>query len=79
MLDEIEEMGREYNIDTWGPFPQTDLIALDAATVTVTLSYGEPWSWVKWDLRMGTMDELTKQQSEYYRKIKTLLIKEEKQ
>ena len=79
MLNEIEEMGREYKIDTWGPFPQTDLIALDAATVTVTVSYGEPWSWVKWDLRMGTMDELNKRQTEYYRKIKTLLMNEEKQ
>ena len=78
MLDEIEAMGIEYKIDTWRPFPLTDLIALDAATVTVTLSYGEPWSWVKWDLKMGTMDELTKPQSEYYRKIQTMLFDEDK-
>ena len=78
MLDEIEAMGREYKIDTWRPFPLTDLIALDAATVTVTLSYGEPWSWVKWDLKMGTMDELTKPQSEYYRKIQAMLFAEDK-
>ena len=79
MLDEMEALGREYKIDTWGPFPKTDLIALDAATVTVTVSYGEPWSWVKWDLSMGSLDELNKRQTEYYRKIKTLLMKEEKQ
>ena len=78
MLDEIEAMGREYKIDTWGPFPQTDLIALDAATVSITLTYGEPWSWVKWDLKMGTMDELTKQQREYYRKIQAMLFAEDK-
>ena len=78
MLDEIEAMGREYKIDTWGPFPETDLIALDAATVTVTLSYGEPWSWVKWDLAMGTRDELTRVQNDYYRKIINLLMTEDK-
>jgi hypothetical protein len=78
MLDEMEALGREYKIDTWGPFPKTDLIALDAATVTITVSYGEPWSWVKWDLSMGSMDELNKNQSEYYRKIKTLMTTEEK-
>jgi hypothetical protein len=78
MLDEIEAMGREYKIDTWGPFPLTDLIALDAATDSVTLTYGEPWSWVKWDLKMGTMDELTKQQREYYRKIQAMLFAEDK-
>lgn len=78
ILDEIEALGREYKIDTWGPFPETDLIALDAATVSVSLSYGEPWSWVKWDLRMGTGDELTKQQTEYYRKVKDMLFNEDK-
>ena len=78
MLNEMEALGREYKIDTWGPFPQTDLIALDAATVTVTVSYGEPWSWVKWDLSMGSLDELNKQQTEYYRKIRDLMLKEEK-
>ena len=78
MLDEMEALSREYKIDTWGPFPQTDLIALDAATVTVTLRYGEPWSWIKWDLSMGSMDELNKRQSEYYRKIRDLMMKEDK-
>ena len=78
MLDEMEALGREYNIDTWGPFPQTDLIALDAATVKVTVSYGEPWSWVKWDMSMGSMDELNKRQTEYYRKIRDLMMKEDK-
>lgn len=79
MLNEMEALGREYNIDTWGPFPQTDLIALDAATVKVTVSYGEPWSWVKWDMSMGSLDELNKQQTEYYRKIRDLMMKEDKQ
>ena len=78
MLNEMEALGREYNIDTWGPFPQTDLIALDAATVKVTVSYGEPWSWVKWDMSMGSLDELNKRQTEYYRKIRDLMMKEEK-
>ena len=78
MLNEMEALGREYKIDTWGPFPQTDLIALDAATVKVTVSYGEPWSWVKWDMSMGSLDELNKRQTEYYRKIQDLMMKEEK-
>lgn len=78
MLDEMEVLGREYKIDTWESFPSTDLIALDAATVSVSLSYGEPWSWVKWNLRMGTTDKLNKRQSEYYQIIKKLLINEDK-
>ena len=78
LLDEMEALGREYKIDAWGPFPETDLIALDAATVSVSLSYGEPWSWVKWDLRMGTLDKFTKQQAEYYRKIQAMLFAEDK-
>ena len=78
MLDEMEALGREYKIDTWGPFPETDLIALDAASVSISLSYGEPWSWVKWDMRMGPHHEFTRPQSEYYRKIYNLLITEDK-
>ena len=78
MLNEIEALGREYKIDTWAPFKETDLIALDAASVTISLSYGEPWSWVKWDMRMGPHHEFTRPQSEYYRKIYNLLINEDK-
>ena len=78
MLDEMEALGREYKIDTWEPFRETDLIALDAASVTISLSYGEPWSWVKWDMRMGPHHEFTRMQSEYYRKIYNLLINEDK-
>ena len=78
ILDEMEALGREYKIDTWGPFPQNDLIALDAATNTLTLSYGEPWSWIKWDISMGSLDKLNQRQSEYYRKINDLLKKEDK-
>ena len=78
MLDEMEALSREYKIDTWGPFKETDLIALDAASVSISLSYGEPWSWVKWDMRMGPHHEFTRPQSEYYRKIYNLLINEDK-
>ena len=78
ILEKIDALGREYKIDTWGPFPENDLIVLDAASDSISLSYGEPWSWVKWDLRMGTTDKLTKIQSEYYRKIYKLLIDEDK-
>jgi hypothetical protein len=78
MLDAMEALGREYKIDTWGLFPETDLIALDAASDTLTLSYGKPWSWVKWDLRMGSHDEFTRVQSQYYRKILDLLMAEDK-
>ena len=78
MLDEIEALGREYKIDSWGPFRETDLIALDAASVSLSLSYGEPWSWVKWDMRMGPHHEFTRPQSEYYRKILDLLMAEDK-
>ena len=74
----MEALGREYKIDTWGPFPKTDLIALDAATDTVTLRYGEPWSWIKWELSMGTRDELTRVQTDYYRKIINMLMTEDK-
>lgn len=78
MLDEMEALGREYKIDTWDPFKETDLIALDAASVSISLSYGEPWSWVKWDMRMGPHHEFTRPQSEYCRKIYKLLIDEDK-
>ena len=74
----METLGREYKIDTWGPFPETDLIALDAASVSISVSYGQPWSWVKWDMRMGSHDEFTRVQSEYYRKIRDLLMAEDK-
>jgi len=78
MLDEMEALGREYKIDTWDPFKETDLIALDAASVSISLSYGEPWSWVKWDMRMGPHHEFSRVQSEYYRKILDLLMAEDK-
>ena len=32
MMDDMEALGREYKIDTWEPFRETDLIALDAAS-----------------------------------------------
>ena len=44
MMDDMEALGREYKIDTWEPFRETDLIALDAASVSISLSYGKPWS-----------------------------------
>ena len=74
MMDDMEALGREYKIDTWEPFRETDLIALDAASVSISLSYGKPWSWVKWDMRMGPHHEFTRPQSEYYRKIYKQLL-----
>ncbi len=73
-LDEMEALGRKYAVDTWPLFPETDLIALDAPTVTLTVTYGEPWSWIKWDLSMGSQDELDKKQREYYKEIRKLLL-----
>ena len=78
MMDDMEALGREYKIDTWEPFRETDLIALDAASVSISLSYGKPWSWVKWDMRMGPHHEFTRPQSEYYRKIYKQLLDEDK-
>ena len=67
-------MGRKYAVDTWPLFPETDLIALDAPTVTLTVTYGETWSWIKWDLSMGSQDELDKKQREYYKEIRKLML-----
>ena len=78
MLDDMEAFGREFKIDTWEPFRETDLIALDAASVSISISYGHPWSWVKWDMRMGPHHEFTRPQSQYYRKIYELLLAEDK-
>lgn len=72
-LDEMKKQGQKYEIDTWKPFPQSDLIALDAPHVSLTVTYGEPWSWVKWSLSMDSQDELDKNQREYYREVKKLL------
>ena len=72
-LDEMKKQGQKYEIDTWKPFPQSDLIALDAPHVSLTVTYGEPWSWVNWSLSMDSQDELDKKQREYYREVKKLL------
>ncbi|MBQ9697299.1 MAG: hypothetical protein IJV46_02005 [Acidaminococcaceae bacterium] len=78
ILEEMEALGREYRIDTWALFPKSDLIALDAASETLSVTYGEPWSWVQWTLSMESQDELDKKQSEYYRKLQHLLLQENK-
>ena len=76
VLEEMRALGRQYKIDLWPVFPETDLIALDAPSVSLTVTYGEPWSWVKWDLKKGSQDELNKEQQEYFKKIKNLLMQE---
>ena len=77
VLKEMEALGREYKIFKWKVFRKSALFALDAATVSLSVSYKDPTNGAGWTLTMRSDDELNDKQSEYYRKLLNLLYRAE--
>lgn len=73
VLKEMEALGREYKIFKWKPFRKSELFALDAARVSLSVSYKDPTNGAGWTLTMRSDDELNDKQGEYYRKLFNLL------
>ncbi len=73
VLKEMEALGREYKIFKWKAFRKSELFALDAATVSLSVSYKDPSNGAGWTLTMKSDDELSDVQREYYRKLLDLL------
>ncbi len=77
VLKEMEALGREYKIFKWKAFRKNALFALDAAHVSLSVSYKDASNGAGWTLTMGSDDELNDRQSEYYRKLLDLLFNAE--
>jgi hypothetical protein len=75
----MEELGKEYKIFKWKPFRKSALFALDAATVSLSVSYKDANNGAGWTLTMRSDDELSDKQSEYYHKLLDLLLAAEGQ
>ena len=73
VLKEMENLGREYKIFKWKAFRKSELFALDAATVRLSVSYKDPTNGASWTLTMRSDDELNDKQREYYHKLLDLL------
>ena len=73
VLKEMEALGKEYKIFKWKAFRKSALFALDAASVSLSVSYKDPTNGAGWTLTMRSDDELNDKQSEYYRKLFNLL------
>ena len=73
VLKEMEALGREYKIFKWKAFRKSALFALDAARVSLSVSYKDPSNGAGWTLTMSSDDELTDKQNEYYHKLFDLL------
>lgn len=74
VLKKMEELGREYKIFKWKPFRKSALFALDAATVSLSVSYKDSVNGAGWTLTMRSDDELTDKQRDYYHKLLDLLL-----
>ena len=79
VLKKMEELGKEYKIFKWKPFRKSALFALDAATVSLSVSYKDANNGAGWTLTMRSDDELSDKQSEYYHKLLDLLLAAEGQ
>ncbi len=77
VLKEMEALGREYKIFKWKAFRKNELFALDAGHVSLSVSYKDAANGAGWTLTMGSDDELSDKQSEYYRKLLDLLFNAE--
>ena len=77
VLKKMEELGREYKILKWKPFRKSALFGLDAATVSLSVSYKDSKNGAGWTLTMRSDDELSDKQSEYYHKLLDLLLSAE--
>ena len=73
VFKEMEALGREYKIFKWKVFRKSELFALDAATVSLSVSYKDPTNGAGWTLTMRSDDELNDKQREYYHKLLDLL------
>ena len=74
VFKEMEALGREYKIFKWKLFRKNELFALDAARVSLSISYKDSSNGAGWTLTMSSDDELNDKQSEYYRKLLNLLL-----
>jgi len=74
VLKEMETLGREYKIFRWKAFRKSALFALDAPSVSLSVSYKDPTNGAGWTLTMRSDDELNDKQSEYYHKLLDLLF-----
>ena len=77
VFKEMDALGREYKIFKWKVFRKSALFALDAATVSLSVSYKDSENGAGWTLTMRSDDELNDKQSEYYRKLLDLLLRAE--
>ena len=73
VLKKMEELGREYKIFKWKPFRKSALFALDAASVSLSVSYKDSSNGAGWTLTMRSDDELSDKQTDYYHKLLDLL------
>ena len=69
----MEALGREYKIFKWKAFRKSALFAMDAARVTLSVSYKDSSNGAGWTLTMSSDDELNDKQREYYNKLLDLL------
>ena len=79
VLKKMEELGREYKIFKWKPFRKSALFALDAASVSLSVSYKDANNGAGWTLTMRSDDELNDKQIDYYHKLLDLLLSAEGQ
>ena len=79
VLKKMEELGREYKIFKWKPFRKSALFALDAASVSLSVSYKDANNGAGWTLTMRSDDELSDKQIDYYHKLLDLLLSAEGQ
>ena len=79
VLKKMEELGREYKIFKWKPFRKSALFALDAASVSLSVSYKDANNGAGWTLIMRSDDELSDKQIDYYHKLLDLLLSAEGQ
>jgi len=77
VFKEMETLGREYKIFKWKLFRKNELFALDAARVSLSISYKDSANGAGWTLTMSSDDELNDKQREYYHKLFNLLLKAE--
>lgn len=73
VFKKMEALGREYKIFKWKAFRKSALFALDAASVSLSVSYKDSSNGAGWTLTMRSDDELNDRQREYYNKLLDLL------